>query len=166
MCICYPMVSLGQGSGCNLTGSFSQGLTRLRCWWDVLLSGPLPSSLGCWYNSAPSSCRTPFLAGHRWGPSMWWSPLKTWQLLSPPYYLHGDIHPSPSPFSTGLKPVTGTAWTQGAGVVWMCDSLEVILDWPITGGVGRSSSALAPLQGPDARGLKPKGFRLIWKVSD
>lgn len=82
MCIYYPMVSVGQGSGCNLPGSFSQGLTRLRCQWDVVLSGPFPSPLGCQHNSAPSSCRAHFLAGRRWGPCMSWSPLKTRQLLS------------------------------------------------------------------------------------
>ena len=61
MCVCYPMVSVGQGSGCNLTGSFSQGLTRLRCQWDVVLSGPLPSSLGFQHNSAPSTVEPTFL---------------------------------------------------------------------------------------------------------
>lgn len=166
MCVCYPMVSVGQGSGRNLTGSFSQGLTRLRCQWDVVLSGPLPSSLGYQHNSAPSSCRTHFLAGRRWGSCMWRSPLKTWQLLSLCTITPG-WHPSIT-FAILYWPEASHqnclhSSSGGCMNVWLAGG-DLRLTYPRGAGKKLFCSCSSPR--PRCQGAETQRFLPYWNISD
>lgn len=105
---------------CNLTGSFSQGLTRLRCQWDVVLSGPrFQAHWGFQHNSAPSTVEPTFLLA-----------VARVLVCGGPLSKHGSFslcppgwHPS-STFAILWPEAShrGTRLHSSSGVVWMCSN--------------------------------------------